>query len=37
MLAIIEAYGGAANIGKTANCATRLRFDVKSADKVSEA
>ena len=35
-LAIIEAYGGAANIVKTANCATRLRFDVKNASKVSE-
>ena len=35
-LAIIEAYGGKDNIVKTANCATRLRFDVKDSGKVSE-
>ena len=37
VLDIIAAYGGASNIVKTANCATRLRFDVKDASKVSEA
>ena len=36
-LAIIDAYGGASNLVKTANCATRLRFDVKDSSKVSEA
>lgn len=35
-LAIIEAYGGEKNIVKTANCATRLRFDVVDGTKVSE-
>ncbi|NQZ66141.1 MAG: PTS transporter subunit EIIC [Mycoplasmatales bacterium] len=35
-IAIIEAYGGRENIVKTANCATRLRFDVKDSSKVSE-
>lgn len=34
-LDIIEAYGGKSNIVKTANCATRLRIDVKDAKKVS--
>lgn len=36
ILAIIEGYGGKDNIVKTSNCATRLRFDVKDASKVSE-
>ena len=35
-LAIIEAYGGKDNLVKTANCATRLRFDVVDASLVSE-
>ena len=35
-LDIIEAFGGENNIVKTANCATRLRFDVKNSDLVSE-
>lgn len=35
-LKIIEGFGGKDNILKTANCASRLRFDVKNADKVSE-
>ena len=35
-MAIIEAYGGKSNITKTANCATRLRFDVKDASIVKE-
>ena len=36
ILAIIDAYGGKNNIVKTANCATRLRYDVKDVTKVSE-
>ena len=35
-LDIIEAYGGRNNITKTANCASRLRFDVKDGALVSE-
>ena len=31
VLAIIDGYGGSDNIVKTANCASRLRFDVKDA------
>ncbi len=34
---IVAAYGGWSNITRTANCATRLRFDVKDASKVDEA
>ncbi|WP_210725176.1 PTS transporter subunit EIIC [Mycoplasma todarodis] len=34
---IVAAYGGWDNITGTANCATRLRFDVKDASKVDEA
>ncbi|MCP4336881.1 MAG: PTS transporter subunit EIIC [Mycoplasma sp.] len=33
---IVAAYGGWDNITGTANCATRLRFDVKDASKVDE-
>lgn len=33
-MAIIEAFGGADNIVTTANCASRLRFDVKDANLV---
>ena len=33
-LAIIDGYGGVDNILKTANCASRLRFDVKDASLV---
>ncbi|MCK5906744.1 MAG: PTS glucose/sucrose transporter subunit IIB [Flavobacteriales bacterium] len=36
ILAIIDAYGGKNNIVKTANCATRLRYDVKNVKLVSE-
>lgn len=35
-LKVIEAFGGRDNIIKTANCATRLRFDVKDSSLVSE-
>ena len=33
---VIEAFGGRQNIVKTANCASRLRFDVVDSSKVSE-
>lgn len=33
---IIEAFGGKENIVKTANCASRLRFDVKDSSIVDE-
>ena len=33
-MAVIEAFGGADNIVTTANCASRLRFDVKDANLV---
>lgn len=33
-MAVIEAFGGADNIVSTANCASRLRFDVKDANLV---
>ena len=36
VLAIIDGFGGRKNISKTANCATRLRFDVKDMSLVSE-
>lgn len=36
ILNIIEGFGGRNNIDKTANCATRLRFDLKDASKISE-
>ncbi len=35
-LNVIQAFGGRENIVKTANCATRLRFDVKSSANVNE-
>lgn len=35
-LKIIEGYGGVENITKTANCASRLRFDVKDASLIDE-
>ncbi|WP_168388351.1 PTS transporter subunit EIIC [Mycoplasma marinum] len=34
---IVAGYGGWDNITSTANCATRLRFDVKDGSKVDEA
>ena len=34
--AIVAAYGGWDNITKFANCATRLRYDIKDASKVDE-
>lgn len=36
IIKIIEGYGGKENILKTANCASRLRFDVVDANLVSE-
>lgn len=36
VLDVIIGFGGRSNIVKTANCATRLRFDVKDASLVSE-
>ncbi|MBD5422950.1 MAG: PTS transporter subunit EIIC [Mycoplasma sp.] len=33
---VIEAFGGKQNISKTANCASRLRFDVVDASLVNE-
>lgn len=36
VLAIVEGYGGIHNITNFNNCASRLRYDVKDASKVSE-
>ena len=36
ILEIIDGFGGRENITKTANCATRLRFDVKNMNLVNE-